>query len=96
MQLARPEIQYRHSIPSPVDRTSASVWLYKQPGITCQKMNKTSISITHVAYDSKLRPDVRYSMHPCPGNWVPIGRAVVYHAGGAHTFIAVTKYRHCR
>ena len=65
-------LQYRHLIPSTVDRTSASTWLYKHPWITCRK-NKPSTSMTHVACESKLR-------HPCTGNWA-IKRAVVYYAG---------------
>ena len=30
-------------------------------------------------------------MHPCPGNWVEIGRAVVYYAWAAHAFSARNK-----
>ena len=77
-----------------VDQTSASAWLYKPPWITCQK-NKPSTPMTHVACESKLRSVVKSSMHPCPGNWVAIGRAVVYHGRAAHTFSTGTKYRHC-
>ena len=33
-------LQYRHLIPAPVDRTSASAWLYKTPWITCQKITQ--------------------------------------------------------
>ena len=33
-------------------------------------------------------------MHPCPGNWVAIGRAVVYSARAAHAFSAGTKCQH--
>ena len=39
-----------------------------------------SISMTHVVSESKLRLVVRSCMHPCPGNWVAIGHAVVYFA----------------
>ena len=37
-------------------------------------------------------------MHPYPGSWVAIGRAVVYYARGAlyMAFGAGIKYRHCR
>ena len=49
--------------------------------------------MTHVAY--KLRSVVRSSMHPCPGNWVVIGRAVVYNARAAHVFSAGIEWRHC-
>ena len=34
-------------------------------------------------------------MHLCPGNWVVIGRAVVYYARDAHTFSAEIKCPHC-
>ena len=34
-------------------------------------------------------------MHPYPGNWVAIGRAVVYHARGDQAFSAGIKCRHC-
>ena len=30
-------VQYRHAIPTPVDRTSVGAWLCKHPWITCQK-----------------------------------------------------------
>ena len=33
-------LQYRHLVPAPVDRTSASAWLYKTPWITCHKIIK--------------------------------------------------------
>ena len=35
-------------------------------------------------------------MHPCPDNWVAIGRAVVYYARPAHVFCAEIKCQHCR
>ena len=35
-------------------------------------------------------------MHPCQGNWVAIGRTVVYYARAAHAFSAGIKYRHCK
>ena len=41
--------------------------------------NTPSPAMAHVACESKLRSVVRSSMHPCPGNWVAIGRAVDYH-----------------
>ena len=34
------DIQCRHSIPAPVDRTSTSAWLYKHPLVTCQKTSQ--------------------------------------------------------
>ena len=36
--LVMKNVQYRHLIPAPVDRTSASAWLHKQPWITCRKI----------------------------------------------------------
>ena len=56
--LSSPDIQYRYLIPSPVDRTSASAWLYKNPWIISQR-NKPSTSMTHVACESMLRSFVR-------------------------------------
>ena len=47
-------LEYRHLIPAPVDRTSGSDWLYKQPWLTCQE-NKPSTSMAHIACTSKLR-----------------------------------------
>ena len=57
-------IQYRHFIPEPVARTSASAWLYIHRWITCQ-IHKASTSMAHVACRSKLRSVVKSSMHPC-------------------------------
>ena len=34
-------------------------------------------------------------MHPCPGNWIAIGRAVMYTAETAQAFSAGIKRRHC-
>ena len=34
-------------------------------------------------------------MHPCPRNWVAIGRAIVFHARGDQAFSAGIKCRHC-
>ena len=76
-QAIGPDLQHRHLIPAPVDQTSDSAWLYKPPWITCQT-NKPRTPMTHVACESKLRSVVKSSMHLCPGNWVAIGRAVVY------------------
>ena len=53
--------------------------------------DKPSTSMTQVACDEKLRSVLRSSMHPCPGNRVPIGRAVVYYARAAQTFSAKFK-----
>ena len=59
--------------------------------------NKPSTSMTHVVFETKLRPVVRSSMHPCPGNWVAIGRVVRYDAWAAHAFSALVgiKCQHC-
>ena len=51
--------------------------------------------MTHAACESKLRSVVRSSMHPYPGNWLAIGRAVVYYAWAARAFSAGIKCRHC-
>ena len=34
-------------------------------------------------------------MHPCPGNWVAIGHAVVFFPRAAHALSAGIKCRHC-
>ena len=52
--------------------------------------------MTKEACKSKLRSDLRSFMHPCPGNWVAIGRAVVYCARAAHAFSAEIKCRYCK
>ena len=90
-----PHIPYRHLIPAPVDWTSVSVCLYKDPCIICQK-GLPSTAMTLVACGSNLRSVVRSSTHPCPGNWEAIGRAVVYNARAAHPFTAGIKCQHCR
>ena len=33
-------VQDRHLIPTPVDQTSLSSWLYKHPWITCQMISQ--------------------------------------------------------
>ena len=33
-------VQYRHLVPAPVDRTSVSAWLFKDPWITCQTIGQ--------------------------------------------------------
>ena len=50
--------------------------------------NKPSISMSHVAYELKLRSAVRSSMEP-------IGCAVVYYAPAAHASSARIRCRHC-
>ena len=40
-------------------------------------VNKPSTLMTHVAFTSKLRLVVRPYMHPCPGNLMTVGLAVV-------------------
>ena len=87
-----PVLQSRNLIPAPVDRTSASAWLYKHPWITCQE-TMLNPSMIHQACESKLRSIVRSSMHrELGGNWV-CGR-VLWSA--AHTLSAGIKCRHCR
>ena len=88
-------IQYRHLISAPVDRTSASVWLYKHPWITCHK-NKYINDPRSLQFIYMFSCVVRNGqMHPCPENCVAIGRAVVYYALAAHAFSAGIKCRHC-
>ena len=43
-----PGLQYRHLLPAPIDRASASAWLYKQPWITFQKISQTHRWSTYV------------------------------------------------
>ena len=76
-------IQYIHLIPAPVLRTAGIVWLYKHPWITCLEY-KQNTSKTHVAFESHLSLVVRSSMPPYLGNWVAIGRAVVWYDRAAH------------
>ena len=80
-------------IPAPVDRTSASEWLYKHPWISCQK-NKPSTSMSHLACELKLCSIVRSSMHPCPRNWMAIRHVVVYFARTAHaTVLSISTFK---
>ena len=51
--------------------------------------------MTHVPFESKLLSFVRSSMHPCPGNCVAIGNAVVYYDQAARAFSAGLICRHC-
>ena len=44
--------------------------------------------MTRVACESKLLLFVKSSMHPCQGNRLAIGRAVVYYALATHAFSA--------
>ena len=46
--------------------------------------------MNHAACESKLhvRSVVKSSMHPCPGNGMAIGRAVVHYLWAAHIFSA--------
>ena len=86
-------IQDSHLIRAQVDRTSASAWLYRlvvQHIVPSDNMskNKPNTSMTHVAYDLKLRSVVRSSMHPCQHNWFAVGRAVVFYVQAAHAFSA--------
>ena len=91
----RLKVQYRHSIPAPVDRTSASALFYKHLLITCQK-NKPSSSMTHVACESKLRLVLRSSLHPWPESFVESERTVLYYARDTQASSAGIKFRHWR
>ena len=88
------DIQYRHLIPAPVDRTSAYAWFYKHPWITFQNIFAKHINDPHSLW-IKLRLVVRSSMQLCPGKLVAIGHAVVYFAQATHAFSAGIKCRHC-
>ena len=57
--------------------------------------NEQSIAMIHVACESMLCLVVRPSLHPCPGNWVTVWRAVMYRARTAHAFSAGIECRHC-
>ena len=74
-------------------QSSASAWLYKHLWITYQYQPRTSM--THVACESKLRSVVVSFMHLCPGDWVGIGRVVVYYVRSTHAFSAGIKCLHC-
>ena len=69
--------------------------LVVQTPIDIMSNKKSNTLITHIACESKLRSVVRSYMHPCPGNWVAIGCAVVYSARAAHAFSAGIKCWHC-
>ena len=51
--------------------------------------------MSHLANETKLRSVTRSFMHPYPGNYAVIGRAVVYYAEAAHARSAGIKCRHC-
>ena len=50
--------------------------------------NRPSTSMTHVACELKLRSVARLYVHPCHGNWVAVGRSVVFYARAAHAISA--------
>ena len=84
-------LQYRHLISAPIDRMSASARLYKHPWITTwQKIRQTHQWHTLLANQSYIQLWV----HPCPGNWVAIRRAVVYYAQAVHAFSAGSVCQH--
>ena len=80
-------LQYRHLIPAPFHRTSASVRLYKQPWIRCQKSQARQLP-SQLTSESKLHLAVRSFMHLCPVNWLVIWSAVVYYTWAVHAFSA--------
>ena len=57
--------------------------------------NEGSTSMTHIAFETKLCSVVKSHMHPCPGNCVATGHAVVNYAQAARSFSAGIKCRHC-
>ena len=91
-------VQFRHLIPAPVDRTSFSARLYKHTWIKSHQNKPSTFN-----YPRSLRIRATFSCyvrdlwsHPCPRNWLAIGRAVVYFAWVAHAFSAGIKCGHCR
>ena len=50
--------------------------------------------MTHVTCESKPRSVMRSSMNLCSGNWVAIGRPVVYYAQAANAYSAEIKCHH--
>ena len=58
--------------------------------------NKPSITMNHVACESKIRSVVRLSMHPRSANWVVVWRAAVYCAQASHASSAGIKCQHSR
>ena len=57
--------------------------------------DKPGTPTSHVACESKLHSVVMSSKHPCPGNWVVFGCAVVYYALAVHAFSTGIECRHC-
>ena len=87
-------LMYSTDIPASVHGMSACALLFTHPWIRCQQ-TKPSTPMSHVVYEPQLRSVFRSSMHPCPGNWVAIKHAVVYHARASHAFSAGFKCRLC-
>ena len=48
------KLQYRHLVPAPVNRTSASAWLHRKQWIICA-IHKRSTSMIHVACKSNVQ-----------------------------------------
>ena len=89
-----PFLMYSTDIPASVHGMSACALLFTHPWIRCQQ-TKPSTPMSHIVYKPQLRSVSRSSMHPCPGNWVAIKHAVVYHARASHAFSAGFKCRLC-
>ena len=89
-----PPVQCRHSIPATVERTSCQCLVLKTPQDNYSK-NKRSTPMSHIGFETKLPSVVKSHMHPCQGNCVAIGSAVVNYAQAAHSFSAGIKCRHC-
>ena len=58
--------------------------------------NMSILIMSYVACEYMLWSVVRSSIHPSPGNWVPIRSAVVYYAQAVHAFSAGIKSLHYR
>ena len=77
---------------------SASVWLYKHPWITCQKLRNQKIS-QHINGPRCLRIKDEIScevIHAFMHRKLGSNRACVYCARAAHAFSAAIQCRHCR
>ena len=78
--ISRPDVWQCLVVKTPIDNMSK---------------NRPCTSMAYVACESKLRSVGNSSMHPCPENWVEIGRADVYCATAVQAVCAGTKCRHC-
>ena len=88
-------VQCRHLLPAPVDGTSASSPVVHAPMGNISREKAKHTNALRSLRKSKLRSVAMSSMHSFLGNWVTIGRAVVYYSRAAQTLSAGIKCRHC-